>query len=375
MRQLQIEICVADGMSGDDTLSARDLFFRTLNRFSLADIANALGLHLNTISRWTQTGEVPAHYRADFFRLLGIYTTKAEGNARDKDQFYTKPAVASLCVAKMFAVADELGVDLSSYWFIEPSAGCGWFFDNLPRRRRIGIDIEPKVLTAAGKSLICADFLMWYPPATPKRRYVVIGNPPFGLRGHLALQFINHSAGFADMVAFILPQLFDSDGKGVPGKRVKGFTLAHSSPLPRNSFQFPDGRDVDVSTIFQVWTRVNENRIKIKRRPTCASYLRVYSLSDGGTPSSTRNKAMIDKCDVYLPSTCFSGMGAYRRFDDLPNKRGYGVVIHKNKVAIKKLLVKNDWKKTAFPSTNGALNLRSSLICDVVVEGGFKDGE
>ena len=36
-------------------------------------------------------------------------------------------------------------------------------------------------------------------------KYVVIGNPPFGLRGQLALKFINHSYDFADYVCFILP--------------------------------------------------------------------------------------------------------------------------------------------------------------------------
>ena len=43
--------------------------------------------------------------------------------------------------------------------------------------------------------------------------------------------FINHSSKFADYVCFILPQLFESDGKGVPRKRVKGLNLIHSEKL------------------------------------------------------------------------------------------------------------------------------------------------
>ena len=39
--------------------------------------------------------EVPASYHADFLRLLG--KQKVEGNARDKDQFYTKSSVARKC--------------------------------------------------------------------------------------------------------------------------------------------------------------------------------------------------------------------------------------------------------------------------------------
>ena len=132
------------------------------------------------------------------------------------------------------------------------------------------------------------------PPAAS--RYIVIGNPPFGLRGHLALQFINHSAEFADMVAFILPQLFESDGKGVPSKRVdKRLRLAHSEKLPAASFEKPDGSPVNISTVFQVWTAVNHQHIRMPARKTCASYIRVFSLSNGGTPSSTRNKHMIGR--------------------------------------------------------------------------------
>jgi len=36
---------------------------------------------------------------------------------------------------------------------------------------------------------------------------------------------------------------------------------------------------------------------------------------------------MLNKCDVYLPSTCFTGMAAYKTFNELPNKRGYGIKI------------------------------------------------
>ena len=33
--------------------------------------------------------------------------------------------------------------------------------------------------------------------------------------------------------------------------------------------------------------------------------MRIYSMSDGGTISTTRNKNMIGNCDIYIPSTCF----------------------------------------------------------------------
>ena len=58
-------------------------------------------------------------------------------------------------------------------------------------------------------------------------------------------------------------------------------------------------------------------------------------------PSSTRNKNMLDKCDVYLPSTTYKDMKAFDSFEELPHRRGYGVVILKNKREIKKALRDN----------------------------------
>jgi len=50
------------------------------------------------------------------------------------DQFYTKPQVAKDCYKKFLKVAEDLGVDLSGYIFIEPSAGCGCFSQLLPKK-------------------------------------------------------------------------------------------------------------------------------------------------------------------------------------------------------------------------------------------------
>ena len=174
-------------------------------------------------------------------------------------------------------------------------------------------------------------------------------------------------------MAFILPQLFESDGKGAAMNRVKGYQLAYSKKIPRNSFYYPNGRDVHINTIFQVWTKINTYKIKKKKQKQCDTFIKVYSLSDGGAPSSTRNKKMLDECDIYLPSTTYGEMKLFKSFEDLPHRRGYGVVILKNKRKIKKVFAENNWKKTSFSSTNSALNLRTSLIKKVVTDGGFID--
>ena len=349
--------------------SAFPLLEEALKALSPADIAGRIGLHPNTVIRWLERREAPRHYRMDFLRILNRPVTADAATTRELDQFFTKKAVAAKCFRVFEREAKALGVDLAKYHHIEPSAGEGCFTDLLPKGRRTALD-----LVSRRKDIIQTDFLAWTPPAGGK--YVVVGNPPFGLRGHTALRFVNHAANFADIVAFILPQLFESDGKGAPMKRVDPrLKLARSGWLEPESFEFPGGAPASISTVFQVWTKVGHDRVSKSPAPTCASFIKVYSLSDGGTPASTRNKAMLDKCDIYLPSTCYEGMRAYDSFAELPNKRGYGVVILRNKREIGKLLRRCDWAKAAFSSTNGALNLRGSLIRRVVTDGGFCDDQ
>jgi hypothetical protein len=269
----------------------------------------------------------------------------------------------------MLEVLKDLKIGTDNYTFIEPSAWCCNFYNILPKNRRIWIDIEPKWILA--KELVKSNYLDFEPKK--KWKYIVIWNPPFGLRWNLALRFVNYSAKFADIVAFILPPLFDSTGKWVPMTRVRWYKLAHSEKLPLDSFEYPNWEVVEVATIFQVWTKINTDKIKIEPKKTCKTFVRVYSLSDWWTPSSTRNKKMLNKCDVYLPSTCFSWMKAYKSFKKLPNKRWYWVVFFKEREELKKLFFGLNWQKIAFLSTNSAVNLRTDLIENVVINHWFYD--
>ena len=350
-------------------MEAIDLFNELLKNKTINEISELLNLHIGTLRRWKDKNAVPSNYYNDLNSLLGN-KYKAKEEYRDKDQFYTTTKTAKYCYKKTLEVLKELGIDEKEYTFIEPSAGCCNFYSLLPKNRRVGVDIDPK-----GKlknELIKSDYLNFYPDK--RKKYIVIGNPPFGLRGNLALRFMNHSNDFADIIAFILPPLFNSTGKGVPMTRVKGYKLAYTENLPRNSYEYPDGSLVDVATIFQVWTKVNTDRIKVEEKKSCDTYAKVYSLSDGGTPSSTRNKNMLNACDVYLPSTCFKGMKAYDSFEKLPNRRGYGVVFKKENSKLKEMFYeKINWEEAAFVSTNGALNLRTDLILNQIIKGGFVD--
>ena len=348
-------------------LSAFELFEEVLFSNSISNISNILCVNQGTVRRWYEKKLVSDYYIEDLNRILG-YKYNIKRNYKEKDQYYTTKKVSKYFFDKLQRVLIDIGINEKKYTYIEPSAGCCNFYELLPENRRLGIDIEPKGYLS--KEILKSNYLEF---KTDTKNNIVIGNPPFGLRGNLALRFINHSYNFADVVALILPPLFDSTGKGVPAKRVQGYKLAYSKKLPLDSYQYPSGEKVSIATIFQVWVKINTDRIKLEKKKTCKTIARVYSLSNGGTPSSTRNKNMLDKCDVYLPSTCFSGMKSYDNFLKLPNKRGYGILFLKNKEDLKNIFFKTNWNKICFLSTNSAKNLRTDLIENVITKNGYYD--
>jgi len=336
-----------------------DLLNRVLEIYSIKKLADLLYVAPGTITRWKELKDVPSAYEFDLLKLLKIKIDYSKYTSKEKDQFFTPIETAKYCYEVFLNKLKELPLEKEQdFIYIEPSAGDGSFLQVLPKDRTMSFDIEPK-----HKDIKKKDFLTWEPEWTPEsKKYVVFGNPPFGLRGNLALRFINHSAKFADFVCFILPQLFESDGKGVPRKRVEGLSLIHSEKL-KTKFYEPGKKEVEINTIFQIWAREYYNEdYDVKDHDN--SIVKVYSLSDGGTSSSTRNKNMLDKCDLYLPSTCFGkeNMKVYHSFEDLPGRKGYGLVFNKDRDENISKCKALKWDEIAFLSTNSAYNLRSSQI-------------
>jgi hypothetical protein len=335
-----------------------DILNKVIKEKSIKKISEDLNLSVGTLKRWLDKKSVPIAYQFDILKIANIEIDYSQFSKNDKDQFFTSEETAKYCYKVFVEKLKELG-DNNNYTFIEPSAGSGSFLNVLPKDKTIAFDIEP-----LGENIIEQDYLDWYP--TENKKYVVFGNPPFGLRGHLALKFINHSSNFADYVCFILPQLFESDGKGVPSKRIKDYNLIHSEKI-NNDFSYPDGKKVKVNCVFQILSKYNTSE-KYKKKCEINPNIKIYSLSDGGTPSTTRNKKMFSKCDVYLPSTCFGkeNMRWYSSFYDLPNKRGYGIVFEKDKEENLIKFKQIKWYDVAFLSTNSAYNIRTTLISSLL---------
>lgn len=165
------------------------------------------------------------------------------------DKFYTKEEVSKYLISK---------IDLSLYeLIIEPSCGNGSFYNNIEHSNKIGIDIEPEI-----ENVLKMDFFDFkYNSSISRDKILIIGNPPFGKQGSLAMDFINHSSLYSDTIAFILPLSFVKIS--VKNRIPNYYHLEYEEILPENSFLLNNG-DYDVKCVFQIWKRKDHKRIKIK---------------------------------------------------------------------------------------------------------------
>jgi hypothetical protein len=156
------------------------------------------------------------------------------------EEFYTPAATAKRCVD---LVDRHLGIT-SFRLIVEPSAGAGAFLPYLPSHA-IAMDVNPR-----HPKIDRRDYLGWLPIDSDSST-LVIGNPPFGQRGALAMRFIMHSSRFAHAIAMILPRSFEK------------YTFQNRIPLSFHlidsflceDFETPDGGLVKVRSTFQIWQR------------------------------------------------------------------------------------------------------------------------
>lgn len=130
----------------------------------------------------------------------------------------------------------------------------------MPKNNRLGLDLEPK-----NNEIIKMDFndfeINRYSDVINNKKVITIGNPPFGKNSSLALKFINKSALYSDVIAFILPKTFKKES--MLSKINKNLHLIKEFELPRNSFVF-ENESYNVPCIFQIWEKRVEERIIVK---------------------------------------------------------------------------------------------------------------
>lgn len=154
----------------------------------------------------------------------------------------------------LMTVLHDAGIDPNAYTFIEPSAGSGNFITTspIPLSQWRYYDIDPDNITSdLSDGLTVHDYLTL--PPSPEH-VITVGNPPFGKRSALAVDFVNHAYESSDVIAFILPVQFD---KYLTQSRLdRDLDLVLAEHLVPESFSSPDGTDIDhLRTGFYVFIR------------------------------------------------------------------------------------------------------------------------
>lgn len=289
------------------------------------------------------------------------------------DQYFTKHHIAKKLYSKARNIISKYE-NIEKYTWIEPSVGEGCFLDLLPKNKKIGIDIDPK-----RNDVIKSDYLKYN---LPKKPIIIIGNPPFGHRGVIALEFINYSKN-ADFVCFILPMFFESKGKGSIKYRVKNFNLIYSKQLEKNSFYIPGGSDVDVKCVFQIWSKNYKKNIKedlswysLGRWNPFKNFIDIFTVSTAKNRECGKKWIFNEKADFYLSTTFYKNNNVVYNFKDV--KYGSGVAIKINTIdkrkikKIKKIFENTNWNKYSSLATNSCRHIGKAHIYKLMKDNGFK---
>ncbi len=275
------------------------------------------------------------------------------------DSFFTSEKTAKKC----FSIFCSMIEPQNEYTFIEPSAGSGVFYDMFPEDRRIGIELHGR-----RQDFVKQDYLTWYPSDVTKK-YIVLGNPPFGVRGAYALAFINRSFLFADYVAFILPMSFHSNGKGTNMKRVENGHLIYSEILEQEEFYSPDNKKgIRVNTLFQIW--------KKGAGKSFFSYYDVSEYVDIYTTCNSPNRLCgldkLDKYDFFVSSSFYgNNLETVYNFEDVNYGSGYGTIIKKDRDVILEKLKDINWTHYASFATNSCKHIRRHSIQKCLYDLGY----
>ena len=167
-------------------------------------------------------------------------------------QFYTEPSISDYCIRNLKLYLDK--INYKDFSFLEPSAGTANFVDSALKEYEnypiISVDIDPKDPRVRKMDYLKSTRrkLKIY----KKSNVVVIGNPPFGKKSTLAIEFFNKSCEYADIVAFILPLQFEK--WSVQSKLNPNMNLVFSERLKPKSFIFKT-KEVSIRCCFQIWVK------------------------------------------------------------------------------------------------------------------------
>lgn len=207
------------------------------------------------------------------------------------DQIFTKPEVATQFTSwvkshNFFKMLNHI------ITVIEPSAGAKDIMKHFKNVQ--GFDIDPK-----SDDITYADFLHFKPEMIkgPKNVILVVGNPPFGRNGKMAIKFINKAAEFANYIAFILPVIFRRDA--LKKYITTELSLLDEYELPKNSFYNPSiNKPINVPCVAQIWYKKPRKQEVVEYENDYIKYVRNANDADIAVnirAESPEFKTIVDK--------------------------------------------------------------------------------
>lgn len=174
---------------------------------------------------------------------------------KELDKFYTSDEAASSFIGFI-----KKNVDIHSFDnIIEPSAGAGALLNHIPSD---GPKIHAIDLLPERDDITQCDFFDF---VFPEGKNIVIGNPPFGKRSKLAIEFFNRCAEHADVIAFIIPVTWEK--YSIHKQLADDWALIANERLPEASFEL-GGKPYKVRCTMQVWVRGDADSLRLTSRPT-----------------------------------------------------------------------------------------------------------
>ena len=170
------------------------------------------------------------------------------------DKFYTKRDTSKQCYDNLIEILLDHDINLKNVIFIEPSAGDGSFLEVINESRK-GFDIKPPTINPykiIQNDFLKTDIIQFLSKNDLKKQTIIIGNPPFGKKSKLAINFLNKSLEYSKIVGFIVPIQFRK--WSVQSKIKCDAKLLMDITLDENIFEIV-GKTYKVRCCFQVWAR------------------------------------------------------------------------------------------------------------------------
>jgi len=159
------------------------------------------------------------------------------------DKFYTDPLLAKHLIEVTNSKIDFSKFDV----LLEPSAGSGSFYFNLDKSKRLGLDLYPDA-----NEILEQDFFTF--KYDSNKKYITIGNPPFGRVSSMAVKFFNTASNFSEYICFIVPRTFKR--VSVQNRLNLNFHLIYEENIPANSFT----PSMNVKCVYQIWEHRKQKR-------------------------------------------------------------------------------------------------------------------